>query len=63
MTESDSRLQRKLNTAAYLLIAGLAVEGITLHWAHPTSFLLFISLGAILILAGIATYLIAIVTT
>ena len=63
MTENASRLQRKLNTAAYLLIAGLAVEGITLHWAHPTSFLLFISLGAILILAGIATYLIAIVTT
>ena len=62
MTENDSRLQRKLNTAAYLLIAGLAVEGITLHWAHPTSFLLFISLGGILIFAGIAIYLIAIVT-
>ena len=62
MTENDSRLQRKLNTAAYLLIAGLAVEGITLHWAHPTSFLLFIGLGGILILAGIAIYLIAVVT-
>ena len=62
MTENDSRLQRKLNTAAYLLIAGLAVEGITLHWAHPTSFLLFIGLGGILIFAGIAIYLIAIVT-
>jgi hypothetical protein len=62
MTENASRLQRKLNTAAYLLIAGLAVEGITLHWAHPTSFLLFISLGGILVLAGIAIYLIAIVT-
>ena len=62
MTENASRLQRKLNTAAYLLFAGLAVQGITLHWAHPTSFLLFIGLGGILILAGIAIYLIAIVT-
>jgi hypothetical protein len=62
MKKNASRLQRKLNTAAYLLIAGLAVEGITLHWAHPTSFLLFISLGGILILAGIAIYLIAVVT-
>jgi hypothetical protein len=61
MTEKASRLQRKLKTAAYLLIAGLAVEGITLHWAHPTSFLLFLSLGGILVLAGIAIYLIAIV--
>ena len=62
MTDNASRLQRKLKTAAYLLTSGLAVEGITLHWAHPTSFLLFISLGGILVLAGIAIYLIAIVT-
>jgi hypothetical protein len=62
MTENESRLQRKLKIAAYLLIAGLATEAITLHWAHPTSFLLFLSLGGILVLAGIAIYLIAIVT-
>ena len=62
MTEKGSRLQRKLKIAAYLLIAGLAVEGISLHWAHPTSFLLFISLGGVLVEAGIAIYLIAIVT-
>lgn len=62
MTDLTSRLQRKLKTAACLLIAGLAVEGITLHWAHPTSFVLFIVLGGILVLAGITVYLIAIVT-
>jgi len=62
MTEKSSRLQRKLKIAAYLLIAGLAVEGISLHWAHPTSFLLFISLGGVLVVTGIAIYLIAIVT-
>ena len=62
MTENSARMQRKLKTAAYLLIAGLSIEGITLQWAHPTSFLVFIILGGILVLAGIATYLIAIVT-
>ena len=62
MTENKSRLQRKLKTAAYLLIFGLAVEGITLHWAHPTRFLLFTVLGGLLVLAGIAFYLIAIIT-
>jgi hypothetical protein len=62
MIDNTSRLQRKLKTAAYLLIAGLTVEGITLIWAHPTSFLLFISLGGILVVAGIAIYLLAIVT-
>jgi hypothetical protein len=62
MTENESRLQRKLKTAAYLLIAGLAVEGISLNWSHPTSFLLFIILGGLLVVAGIAIYLIALVT-
>jgi hypothetical protein len=62
MIDRASRLERKLKYAAYLLIAGLAVEGITLQWAHPTSFVVFIILGGILILAGIAIYLIAVVT-
>jgi len=62
MNGHASRLQRKLKAAAYLLIMGLAVEGITLQWAHPTSFLLFLGLGGILVLAGVVIYLIAIVT-
>lgn len=62
MNGNGSRLQRKLKSAAYLLTAGLIVEGITLLWAHPTSFLLFMSLGGILVFAGIVTYLIALVT-
>lgn len=57
----NDSLQRKLKVAAYLLIIGLAIEGITLHWAHPTSFLLFILLGGILVAAGIVTYLFALV--
>jgi hypothetical protein len=61
MTDGLSRVQRKLKLAAYLLIAGLALEGVTLQWAHPTSFVLFIILGGVLVLAGIAVYLIAIV--
>jgi hypothetical protein len=60
--ENSAHLQRKLKTAAYLLIAGLAVEGATLNWAHPTSFLLFIIVGGILVAAGILIYLIALVT-
>ena len=62
MTENESRLHGKLKIAGYLLLAGLAVEGITLNWSHPTSFLLFIVLGGVLILAGIAVYLLEIVT-
>ena len=62
MTEKASRLQRKLKIAALPLIAGLLVEGFTLPWAAPTSFLLFICIGGTLIALGIVFYLIAIVT-
>ena len=62
MTYSNTRLQGKLKTAAWLLIAGLVVDGITIHVVHPLSFVLFIVLGSVLVLAGIMTYLLAIVT-
>jgi polyferredoxin len=63
MTDSLARVQRNLKTAAYLLIAGLLLEGFTLYWADPTSFLLFICVSGTLIGLGILIYLIAIVTT
>jgi hypothetical protein len=59
MTET---LHGKLRIAALLLIAGLAVEAITLHWAHPASFLLFLIVGGVLVLAGIAVYLLALIS-
>jgi CHASE2 domain-containing sensor protein len=61
MTAAEPQLQRRLRWAGYLLTGGLAVEGLTLLWSHPASFLLFIALGGILMCAGIITYLIAIV--
>jgi polyferredoxin len=62
MNGSASRLQRKLKIAGWLLIAGLVVEAVSVYWANPTSFLLFILLGGMLVLLGLAIYLIAIVT-
>jgi len=60
--EIATRLQRKLRTAAWLLIAGLVVEGVTIHLVHPLSFVFFIVVGGVLVLAGIVIYLFAIVT-
>ena len=60
MAENTSRLQRRLKIAAYLLIAGLLVEAVTLYWSSPLSFMLFIGLGGTLIGLGIIVYLTAI---
>ena len=63
MDENTSRLQRRLKIAAYLLIAGLVIEAITLYWTSPLSFMLFIGASGTLVALGIIVYLIAIVAT
>jgi hypothetical protein len=62
MTEITSRLQRKLMTAACVLIVGLIVEAMTLYWSNPTSFLFFVAAGELLVGVGIILYLSAIVS-
>ena len=61
MAENTTPLQSRLKIAAYLLIAGLLVEVVTLYWSSPLSFMLFIGLGGTLICLGIIVYLTAIV--
>ena len=63
MDENTSRLQRRLKIAAYLLIAGLIIETITLYWTSPLSFMIFIGASGTLMALGMIVYLIAIVAT
>jgi uncharacterized membrane protein YczE len=62
MTEIRSRLQRKLMTAACVLIFGLIVEATTVHWSNPTNFFFFFAVGGLLVGVGIILYLSAIVS-
>ena len=61
MAENSLRLQRRLKIAAYLLIAGLIVEAVTLYWSSPMSFMFFIGVSGALVGLGIIVYLVAIV--
>jgi len=54
-------IAKKLRLAGALVIAGLVVEGVTLWWNHPLSFIAFIGLGGLLMAAGIVIYLLALV--
>jgi hypothetical protein len=60
MAENPSRLHRRLKIAAYLLIAGLVLEAITLYWSSPLSFILFAGGAGTLMVLGIIVYLTAI---
>jgi hypothetical protein len=62
MTEKALSVQRKLKIAAFLLIVGLLIEGVTLYRAQPTSFLVFICISGTLVGLGILIYLLTIIT-
>jgi predicted membrane channel-forming protein YqfA (hemolysin III family) len=60
MAENSARVQRRLKVAAYLLIAGLGIEAVTLYWTSPISFIFFIALSGTLVALGVIVYLVAI---
>lgn len=62
MNSQSTKLEKRIRLSGLLLIAGLLVELVSLHWSHPTAFLLFLLLGGLLMAAGIALYLLSLVS-
>jgi uncharacterized membrane protein YczE len=58
----ENPLEKRLKIAATLIILGLLVEAICLLWARPLAFLVFVGIGMLLMFAGVAFYLISLVT-
>jgi hypothetical protein len=58
----NGSMSRKLRLAGMFILAGLAVEGLSLLWNHPLSFFAFLGIGGLLILIGIVIYLAALVS-
>lgn len=62
MNPQPSKIENRIRPSGLLLIAGLLVELVSLYWSHPTAFLLFLLLGGVLLAAGIAVYLLSLVS-
>ena len=60
MNESPTRLEKRFKLAGRLLILGVAISSGTLVWHHPLSFMLFATVGGLLVVGGVVTYLVAI---
>ena len=52
MNSNSPKIEKRIRLSGLLLMAGLLVELISLHWSHPTAFLFFLLLGGLL-LAGV----------
>lgn len=62
MNSSLTRIEKRIRLAGVLVIAGLLVELVTLHWSHPTAFLFFLLLGGSLMALGIVVYLLTLIS-
>ena len=54
---AEPRRRTRLKLGGALLGSGLLVEALTIQWAHPTAFLVFLLLGGTLVLVGIVVSL------
>jgi hypothetical protein len=62
MQNQDRFIGKKLRLAGLLTILGLLIEGLSLIWNHPLSFVAFIGIGGLLLFLGIVVYLAALVS-
>jgi hypothetical protein len=62
MNQQDGTISKKLRVAGVLIILGLMVEGFSLLWNHPLSFLAFLCVGGVLLALGVLIYLLALVS-
>ncbi|MGE0885350.1 MAG: hypothetical protein AB7P14_17530 [Blastocatellales bacterium] len=60
--QKTTKIEKRIRLAGVLLVMGLAVELVTLHWSHPTAFLFFLLLGGTLMGLGIIVYLFSLVS-
>jgi hypothetical protein len=50
-------ITKRVRIAGVFVLLGLVVEGLSLMWNHPLSFVAFLGIGGLLLAAGIVTYL------
>lgn len=55
-------IPKRLRLAGMFIIAGVLVQGLSLVWNHPLSFLAFLGIGDLAVFVGIVVYLAALVS-
>jgi hypothetical protein len=55
-------VERRLQISGVLIILGLLVEALCLAWRGPLAFMVFLCVGGLFLFAGIAFYLISLVS-
>ena len=62
MMFSANTMEKRLQIAGIFLIAGLLVEALCLFWALPITFVIFATVGGLLMFIGLAVFLYSLVS-
>jgi hypothetical protein len=62
-TDVSPKVARRLRVSGIFLLLGLAIEVVSLLWSHPTSFLVFTTVGGLFLFLGFLAYLFSLVFT
>jgi hypothetical protein len=57
-----NKIEQRLQVSGTLILTGLLVEAICLLWSRPIAFVVFVSLGGLLIGGGVLLFLYSLVT-
>jgi hypothetical protein len=61
VTVRANSMERRIQVAGIILIAGLLIEALCLIWARPISFVLFVAVGGLFLFAGVVVFLFSLV--
>jgi len=59
---SSNPLERRIQFSGLAVALGLLVEGLSLFWARPLAFVLFLGVGGVLLASGILGFLLSLVS-
>lgn len=59
---STSQFEKRMRFAGICLAVGLLTEALCLFWATPLAFIVFVTIGGLLIFTGLAVYLYSVVS-
>jgi hypothetical protein len=62
MTARANSLEKRIQAAGIILIAGLLIEALCLLWARPVSFVIFVAVGGLFLFAGVVVFLFSLVS-
>jgi hypothetical protein len=62
MTAKANSMEKRIQVAGIILIAGLLIEALCLLWARPISFVILVAVGGLFLFAGVVVFLFSLVS-